>query len=63
MNNPSVTVLEQCTAEQKWSRGAMTRAMLYVQVSVRCAPCWQVFACGKLYLLQRECSRACLPAI
>ena len=28
----SITALEQCTAEQKYVRGAMTRALLYLQV-------------------------------
>ncbi|EFN55631.1 hypothetical protein CHLNCDRAFT_133797 [Chlorella variabilis] len=30
----SITALEQCTAEQKYVRGAMTRALLYLQVSI-----------------------------
>ncbi|PRW57643.1 plasma-membrane proton-efflux P-type ATPase isoform B [Chlorella sorokiniana] len=34
IDNPSITVLQQCMAEQKYVRGAMTRAMLYLQVSV-----------------------------
>lgn len=37
ITNPDISVLEQCMAEQKYVRGAMTRAMLYLQVSVRCA--------------------------
>lgn len=36
IDNPSITVLQQCMTEQKYVRGAMTRAMLYLQVSVRC---------------------------
>ncbi len=35
IDNPSITVLQQCMTEQKYVRGAMTRAMLYLQVSVR----------------------------
>lgn len=29
------TALQQCMAEQKYVRGAMTRALLYLQVSIR----------------------------
>lgn len=39
ITNPDISVLEQCMTEQKYVRGAMTRAMLYLQVSVRCAGC------------------------
>jgi hypothetical protein len=30
-----ISSLQQCTAEQKYVRGAMTRALLYLQVSIR----------------------------
>lgn len=33
-NCADITILEQCTAEQKYVRGAMTRCMLYLQVSI-----------------------------
>jgi hypothetical protein len=34
----TTTALQQCVTEQRYVRGAMTRALLYLQVSVRWGP-------------------------
>ena len=38
-----ITVALQCRTEQLWFRGAMTRALLYLQVSVRSVMCRPAF--------------------